>query len=212
MTAGGQLWDEPHTEAPVACSARLPLVLLSVLLARQAVAQTYAIDQGVWQPGGLLVFSHGRSEPYGGEMTEFGIGPGVGYFAIPGVLVRGSGSFYYRHDSRGHSFSYGVGPGIAYYFRRGPHQLYPYVSGNVSVSWARYYTPGIPDPNQTSRSTSWNVSAGAVRLLTPHFGISGELYYNHSSSTVENLIPIVAETKYTSSNYGLRFGVAFFIY
>jgi hypothetical protein len=185
---------------------------MSLAFSQQAVAQTYAIDRGVWQPGGSLSFFHGKSEPYGGETTTFGVGPGIGYFVLPGVLVRGSATVYYRNNSPGHYFSYGVGPGVAYYFRRGPHRLYPYVRGDMSVNWSRTYSSGIPDPSQKSRSTAWSVSAGAVRLLSPNFGVTGELYYDHSSSTYQNLIPIVSETTYTSNSYGLHFGVAFFIY
>lgn len=211
MTAGVQIRDEPHPEVPVARSVRLPLVLMSFLLAQHVLAQRYAIDRGVWQPAGGLMFWHGKSD-VAGEATSLSVDPGIGYFVLPGVLMRGGATFNYQNNSQGHSFTYGAGPGLAYYFRRGPHTLYPYIRGNVSFSWSRYYLRGSPDLAQRTRLNAWTVSAGVVRLLTSHFGLTGEAFYAHSSSTSERLVPIVSTTKYSISTVGLEFGVAFFVY
>jgi hypothetical protein len=86
---------------------------MSVVLAQQAVAQTYAIDRGVWQPGGGATFSHGKSD-LAGETTSLSLGSGIGYFVLPDVLIRPGASFSYSNTSQGHSFNYGAGPGLAY--------------------------------------------------------------------------------------------------
>jgi hypothetical protein len=191
---------------------RIRRILVAVLAApRIAPAQTYATDRGVWQPAGYVLASHSKTDPNGSEFTTLGVGPDIGYFVLPGLLVRGGGEVRYSTFSHGHSWVYGVGPGLAYYFRRGRHKLYPYISGTVSFDW--YRTPnGNPNSSQQGRGTRWTASGGAVRLFTPNFGITGELYYTHFRQTFTFSNPLIADFTPTYADYGLRFGVAFFVY
>lgn len=178
----------PAQPLMLAITPRFFPALALLVAVKAAPAQTYAVDRGVWQPGGGLGLSYSRVSETGSATTSLSVSPDLGYFISPGVAVRGFGYFGYTNFSSGHSFSYGFGPGLTYYFRHGPHVLYPYISVGASRSATKLYDPGASDARSTSRAWNWSLGAGAVRLLTHSFGIYGEVYYAGSYVTSDQSI------------------------
>lgn len=82
----------------------------------------------------------------------------------------------------------------------------------VSFDWYRTPDSGAPNASQKGRATSWAASGGAVRFVTPNFGITGELYYTHFRQTFTFSNPLIGDLTYTYADYDLRFGAAFFVY
>jgi hypothetical protein len=172
-------------------------------------AQRYAIDRGVWQPGGSIDFSHSNPSS-GGAATSILFAPSVGYFFWPRVSLGIAVPLGYYHSSNSHSYQYGFAPRITYYLRGGEHSFYPFLSGAVGRSWYSGYTNGS---GLISRDAAWSsqASVGGVQLVSRNVGIRGEIYYDHLRWTSES-VPNSSTSHYSNSSVGLQFGIDFFVF
>ena len=82
-------------------------------------AQTYAVDRGVWQPGGSVSFSRLTAGSGGNAILEISVAPSVGYFVRPGLSLGMRVPLGYFHSSSQHSWQYGLAPRLTYYLRGG---------------------------------------------------------------------------------------------
>jgi len=193
------------------------LLLCSAIVgaSRDAVSQAYATDRGVWQPGGGLSLGHSKVSQTGSEQIFVNVYPAVGYFVVRGLVVSLGVPLSYSNywgPQHGHTFYYGITPGITYYFRHGPHRLYPFVGGGGLIYWYRGYERSNPGVTFRNEYSGWSVQAGALRLMSRNFGIYGETYFQRSHAKFEATQPFSFSNSNTQTNYGLQFGVSFFIY
>lgn len=186
--------------------------LLTTLGVHQLCAQSFAVDRGVWQLGGSAGVS--RQESGGTTSTVAGLTPTVGYFVRPGLELEIGLPLQYHDDAASHGWTYGLTPGVAYYFG-GPNQrLYPYVSAAGGVQWNRSTASGAsPIPGVTSTTRTWSLGGaiGVANMLSRNVALTSELYYTsvwfRSPSGVSG-----ASTTVRASQYGMRFGIAAFVF
>ena len=173
-----------------------------------ASAQTYAMDRGVWVVGGSASVSHFDASGFDGGSTGISIYPDVGYFFVPGLLVLAN--VEYAHSSGGGtSTRYGAGPGLTYYFIKGPAKVHPYLAASVFFGHTQFEVPAASYMNYSESYNSWYTSGGGALLLARNVAVTGEAYYGQVHYGTGG---VVGAASSTTMQYGIRFGLAVYIY
>jgi hypothetical protein len=171
-----------------------------VAAATPAPAQTYAIDRGVW----LLSASASLNHLSDGGGTNFGIGGTVGYFVAPRFALKAALQLSHASSHGSSSTAYGVGPGVAYYFGRPASQIHPY------LSFSSLYT------HQANRDfLTWTGSGGLALMMVRNVAAIGEAYFTQARSQVPRIdvnTGMIVKSTSTTEQYGIRFGLAIFLY
>lgn len=187
------------------------LVTLFILaLAAPAAAQTAGgpTDRGSWVLGGSASLS--RTESDGRSATGISLAPSVLRFIANRLAVGGEVGLNYTDTDGGNSQSWRVGPAARLYFGESSAKVLKYLGAAVLFGGMN---TSLDEPLSTEADASlWSIEgvAGLTFMLSRQVGISGEFFVDRRESTTSTSISPDIESKVTS--YGLRFGLAAFIF
>jgi hypothetical protein len=173
--------------------------------------QKSAISHGSWLVGGTAAFDHTNS---GGSQTSVSLQPFGLYFFADHLGLGGTLDLGYSSLTNAHTTFIGAEPTIRYFFGDPGGKLFPYLNASVGPSWRRFKVEdNSPLGEQTTHGLDFTGSAGLMRLLGTHVGLTGEVYFTHRhrstdiSSSIEN-----ATVTGNNDSYGLRFGFNAFVF
>jgi hypothetical protein len=187
------------------------LVLLFILaLATPAAAQTAGgpTDRGSWVLGGTASLS--RTETDGRESTGISLAPSILRFVANNLAVGGEIGLGYTDTDGGSTQSWRVGPAARLYFGESSAKVLKYVGAAILFGGT---STELDEPLETEADASlWSLEgvAGLTFMLSRQVGISGEFFFDRRESTISSSLTSDIESKATS--YGLRFGLAAFIF
>ena len=185
----------------------VPLFIL--VLAAPAAAQTGGpTDRGSWVLGGSASLS--RNETDGRSATSISLAPSLLRFIANNVAVGGEIGLGYTDTDLGSTQSWRIGPAARLYFGESSAKVLKYVGAAILFGGT---SSDLDEPLTTEADASlWSVEgvAGMTFMLSRQVGISGEFFVDRRESTVSSSITADIESKTTS--YGLRFGLAAFIF
>ena len=174
-----------------------------------ASAQTVA---GPTDRGSLIIdgsASVSRSETEGQSSTNISVQPGLLRFISSGLAIGGRLGLGYSDHETGSSSSWRVGPSARLYFGSSPKTL-KYIGASVLFGSASASSDG--PASSESDASIWGVEgvAGLTYMVSRQVGISGEVF----AARQENTFELVASPKVTttSTDYGIRFGLAVFVF
>lgn len=173
----------------------------------EALAQTYAMDHGVWIIGGSANISHSHTESTSYSNTGISLFPQVGYFLAPGLAGVIDLSYSHLSSSSVTESAWGIGPGLTYYFRNGTTKLHPYLAASVLYQHATQTLKGPPDNSNSAHYFDWTGSGGLALLLARNVAVTGELFYTAYTYAADG-----GTSSETTNQYGLRFGISLFLY
>lgn len=189
-------------------------LLLAALLPLAASAQEYPSDRGSWiVAGSASLISQGSDFDEDGRTTSASLRPSVKYFVLPGLALGAEVILSHLRDERFKATAVGAGPALAYYFGGADRRLLPFVAtrGTLTSSHSRFeplqgpFGDTAPVVTRTSTSLSFDASAGGVLMIARNVGLTGEVFYTLFDSDVD-------EEDDRSNIFGLRFGVAAFVF
>jgi hypothetical protein len=195
-------------------SSLLGGVAAVVVVASSSLAQAKsAIGHGSWLVGGTADLAH--SNAGGNSTTAATFQPFGLYFVADHLGIGGTLSLGHVSTDAGatesHDTAIGAEPTIRYFFGDLAGKLFPYLNAAIGPSWdkLKFEGNGSTSGEETTTAVEFTGSAGVMRLLASHVGLTGEVYYTHRhrSSDVGN-----ATLKANSDNYGLRFGFNAFVF
>lgn len=185
-----------------------------VLGASEALAQaTSPVGHGSWLVGGSATISHDHTDG-GPSATNVAFAPFGLYFVgdrlgLGGTLDVGYASGHSGGVDSRNTFV-GVEPTIRYFFGDPAGKLFPFLNASVGPSWEQLrIDDGATRQEGATHGLDFTGSAGVMRMLATHVGLTGELYYTtrHRSTDVG---PTTA--KQDSQSYGVRFGFDAFVF
>ena len=195
-------------------SAIAVAVVVSVCPA--ASAQTgYAIDSGSFIVGGGIRFTSFGGDDNQERITLVAVNPIVQYFVVPHLAL--GGAFDVRHvsgselENRASTSTIGIGPRVGYYFGHSGWRVYPFVAGTVFVSRFIINELSVPQlgtldpPDRTI--VDLQPSGGAAFMISKNVAITGEVFYRLNFTEFEG-----ESERVDANEFGLRFGVAAFVY
>ncbi len=187
------------------------LVAFSCAAPLAAFAQSSPIDPGVWQIGGSAGFSSETSQSGGGRTTTIAFNPDVMYFVSHGVAFGASLPLGYSRDPRYHSTTYGLGPEFRYYIGSGRGKIIPYIGASAVLSRTSYNVGAGPFGSYEYKlsSQTYEGVAGAAVSLARNVALTGEAYYHELHVSADPAAPPLA---LETNSFGVRFGLAVFIY
>ena len=180
----------------------LVLVLLAALLPGTAFAQDFATDRGSWLAGGTASLASHENDFDGERLTFVTFNPSVQYFVIPGLTVGGSLDLSYISQEDFANTLVGVGPEVGYYAGGPERRLFPFARARVTLLAASFNTGGGSGRNTNA---SLDLSAGGVLLIARNVGLTGEAFYQHTDFDFD-------DEGSGSNSFGLRFGIAAFVF
>ena len=196
----------------------LALVALALLLPVAAQAQSYPVDRGSWiVGGGASLTSQSNNDDEDDRATSASISPRAQYFVLPGLALGTSVSLGYTSRDNGSSTRIGIGPTASYYFGRDARTIYPFVSAGVSISQVtvEFDTPELDfelpslDFDNTTTSTTWDLSGGLVVMIAKNVGLTGSAFYQKINIDNDD-DPLFLDLD--TDIFGLRFGVQVFAF
>ncbi len=114
---------------------------------------------------------------------------------------------------------WGAGPGVTYYATTKYRRVFPFMSARTLFSRGRneadiFAHPQDPEPAEENRlaktrTGTWLVSGGVLYMLVKHVGITSELYYQRTRTTIVAPPP---EQSNSAEQFGIQWGVAAFIF
>jgi hypothetical protein len=180
-----------------------------------ASAQTdYAIDSGSFIVG-CSVSSRASAETMEDRGLLVSVNPILQYFVAPHLAL--GGAFDVRHvsgsdlENRAATSTVGIGPRVGYYFGDSGWRVYPFLGGTVFVSRFIIHEQSVPQlgtldpPDRTI--VDIQPSGGAAFMIAKNVAITGEVFYRLNFTEFEGESDAV-----DSNEFGLRFGVAAFVY
>ena len=201
----------------------LALVAFALLLPVAAQAQSYPVDRGSWIVGGGASLTSQGSDDDEDRTTSASISPRAQYFALPGLALGTSVSLGYTSRENSSTTHIGVGPTVSYYFGRDARTIYPFVSAGFSISQitAEFDAPEpdfelppdiLPslDFEETTTSTTWDLSGGVVVMIAKNVGLTGSAFYQKINIDNDDNDPIFRNLD--TDVFGLRFGVQVFAF
>lgn len=188
---------------------RLLLVLSILLLAPDALAQTYPVDKGSYIFGGAARFSSqgttissGDFEAESDRLTDLVLNVDFGYFVTPGLAL---GIFSQLQTVSQGDISQTVtnaGPSIAYYFGQATSKAYPFISGNVGFASQRIEVDG---ESAAITGFGFGAAGGVSYMIARNVALTGALFYQNQSFSDSGV------TEATSA-FGFQGGVTAFIF
>jgi len=193
------------------------VAVLSFLLSTALLAQEYVVDKGVIHFSGTVSFeSRGGDlyEVYDDDLRErrvsiYSINPSFLYFVMPNLSIGGE-FLYDRLSTTDESLSiFGLGPRAAYYFGEEDRGSYPYMG--ASFLFAKIGEDGTITVNRNfyPEGTLIRITpfAGVVFMVSKNVGVSVEVYAKIDSFKAKG-----GDKSYKGDIFGLRFGIAGFIF
>jgi len=178
------------------CFIAILLTAFCVLLLESASAQSNPIGRGSWRVAGSAQAVGHRDIGNDRRSSVIELAPRVGYFVFKGLSIDANLRFS-RFESGGDaSYEWGVGPGATYFVGKSAWRVFPYVSFRTLFRFG-----------ESIDTSTWLVGGGAVFMLVPHVGITGELSYQYSWAEIDD-----TGQGNDSELYGLRIGVAAFVF
>ncbi len=179
-------------------------------------AQTdYATDSGSFIVGGSVSFTSFGGDNRQDRVTLVSVNPILQYFVAPHLAV--GGAFDVRHvsgsdlENRASTTALGLGPRFGYYFGDSGWRVYPFLAGTVFVSRFIIHELSVPQlgtldpPDRTI--VDIQPSGGAAFMIAKNVAITGEVFYRLNFTEFEGESDAV-----DANEFGLRFGVAAFVY
>ena len=179
-------------------------------------AQTdYATDSGSFIVGGSVIFTSFGGDNSQERVTLVSVNPILQYFVAPHLAV--GGAFDVRHVSgsdlanRASTTTLGLGPRFGYYFGNSGWRVCPFLAGTVFVSRFIIHELSVPQlgtldpPDRTIVDVQ--PSGGAAFMIAKNVAITGEVFYRLNFTEFEGESDAV-----DANEFGLRFGVAAFVY
>lgn len=179
-----------------------------------AAQQKSPIGKGSWLVGGSAGLSHTDEA----DVTTASLAPFGLYFVAPHLALGGTLDLAYAssHVQVGdsHTTLIGVEPTIRYFFGDLSGNLFPYLNASVGPSWEKFKIDGTgssADGEQTTTGLELTGSAGLMRMLATHVGLTGELYYTHAHQSTD-VSTTTSNITHNQNSYGLRFGISAFVF
>lgn len=186
--------------------AGLSMLLLATSMAAQS-ARPGPTDRGSMLIAGSGSVSHTSGD--GSSATNLSIQPSIHYFVANRIALGGELGYSYTDFENGSANSWRVGPAARLYFGSPTSEILPYLGTAVLFGSGTAKTE-TPVSNETNASL-WGIQgiAGLTFMISPNVGISGEAFLQREESTFETS---AAKVTNTLTQYGLRFGVAAFVF
>ena len=181
------------------------LVLAAPLAAQTPDGPT---DRGSWVLGGTGSVS--RNEVDDRSATSISLSPSVLRFVANNLAIGGEIGLSYSDADGSSSQAWRIGPAARLYFGPSSAKVLKYVGAAVLFGGS---SADIDEPLATEADASlWSVEgvAGLTFMLSRQVGISGEFFFDRQELTTSSSLTADIETRTTS--YGLRFGIAAFIF
>ena len=176
------------------------LALFIMLPACSFAQKGYAIDKGVMIVDGSAGYVSEGGDLRGDDReTTIFINPHLGYFIIPHVAIGASVNFEKWSKGDHSRTEYGIGPAAAYYLGDQNSKIYPFIRGAFlykSSSNAFDYT-----------KTEIHLSGGAAFMIAKNVAITGGVFYMIESQKNDG-----ADDSISGNTFGVRFGIAGFVY
>ena len=192
----------------------------------ESVRRESPVQRGSVQVAGTASFqrTHDIGNDHGWVTLE--LTPRVGLFVMRGLAV----NLNVRHrqiwfDDQAtvreqHFNEWGIGPGLTYYVTTKSPRLFPFISGRTlfvrSVNETDLYVsadlpePTVNDRKARTRTTNWQVSGGVMYMLVKHVGLTSEVFYQRTRTTIQPDTP--EEATNSAKLYGIQWGLAAFIF
>jgi outer membrane protein len=182
------------------------MLVLTTPMAAQS-ARSGATDRGSMLIAGSASLSHTSGE--GSSATNMSLQPSLHYFVANRIALGGELGYSYTDFDNGSATSWRLGPAARLYFGSATAKVLPYLGTAVQFGSGSAKTER-PVPNETDASL-WGIQgiAGLTFMISRNVGISGEAFLQREESTFETS---TAKVTTTLTQYGLRFGVAAFVF
>jgi hypothetical protein len=184
----------------------LSLVLYSTPLAGQS-APDAPTERGSRIIGGTASVSHTSG---GGGSTGISVSPSLLYFLADRVALGGGVGLGYSDHDNGSTTSWRLGPEVRFYFGASTSKTLPYIGAAVQVGSS---SSDIDDgPGSGSLDASfWGLEgvAGLTFMISRQVGIAGEAFVQRDEQTLETAL---ADVTTNATRFGLRFGIAAFVF
>jgi hypothetical protein len=185
-------------------------------------AQQYSpLHAGGWiiSGGGSIGLMH--NDGVEGDVTHVSLQPTGLVFVTSRFAIGASVPLSYVDfgNSSGHAYEFGLGPTARYYFAADTSHWLPFLSASVQPQWQNVHQRIVVNTFPAGTVTESTVdfenrivtadgSLGLTRLVAQHVGVTGELYYTHSS------IHAGEGSGGSRSTYdvGARFGLTVFVH
>ena len=187
--------------------AGLSVLLFALPLAAQTTPSG-PTDRGSKLIGGTASVERTSSE--GSTSTSFSVQPTVLFFVANRVAIGGEvGLSYFDHEN-GNATSWFIGPAGRLYFGPSTAKTIPYLGASVQVGSSSISSdsPGSSDTD----ASAWRIEglAGLTFMISRQVGIAGELFVQRDERDFET--GTIGEVTSTVTRYGIRFGIAAFIF
>ena len=191
----------------------IPMLLLLVV-PEATQAQSYPVDRGSWIVGGSASFtSQGGDDA--DRTTSVMLNPSAQFFVLPGLAVGGTLSLSYTSDDLFSITGLGIGSAVSYYFGRGERTVYPFVSASLSINDFSFKADGDQvgsNIDVSTTGTTFDLSGGVALMVAKNVGLTGEIFYLQQNlrETGNEGIETLFDTDINM--FGLRFGIAAFVF
>jgi len=188
-------------------TALITSLLASTLATVSVVAQGGATARGsiiVAGSGSVTGNKHSSSD---NRRFTVDLNPRIGFFIIDGLALNGNLQYEHQAVESIKSSGWGVGPGLTYYFCKPESRLHPFLTGRSLFRWLHTTWESYPAEGWHTDVT-WLAGGGVIVMLVKHVGLSTEAFYQW---TEHNFEPD-RDPPTSSETYGIRFGVAAFLF
>ena len=185
--------------------------LLSVLAFATPIGAQSAsgpTDRGSKLIAGSANFSRASSE--GQSVTSINLQPILLHFIANRVAIGGEVGLGYTDHANGETTSWRLGPTARFYFGGSSSKTLPYLGAALLFGSASSSSSAPISVDSDQSIWGFEGVAGLTFMVSRQVGILGELFANRSENTFET--SSTAKVTTTATNYGLRFGVAAFLF
>lgn len=183
------------------------LLVISTPLAGQS-APDAPTERGSRIIGGTASVSHTSG---GGGSTGISVQPSLLYFFADRVALGGGVGFGYSDSDNGSITSWRFGPEARFYFGPSTSKTIPYLGAAAQVGSASSDSDDGSVGSLDSDASFWGLEgvAGLTFMISRQVGIAGEAFVQRDEQTLETSL-----SKFTSTTtrFGLRFGLAAFVF
>ncbi len=152
-------------------------LLLTAALALPAAltAQTSTTHRGSLLVGGSAGFSSMSSDSDAGRVSHLTLTPRLQAFVAPGLAAGAALGIDRWQQGEAMIREVGIGPILTWYVTPGSAPILPYLTGSATYGRrTAENTSGV----ETGSFLGYRAGAGAVYLLNPHVGLTGEVYFD----------------------------------
>ncbi|HEY4303719.1 MAG TPA: hypothetical protein VGM82_04595 [Gemmatimonadaceae bacterium] len=176
-----------------------------VACATTANAQTASpIDRGSTIVSGSASWSRSSTDGFPSS-TSASFAPSALHFFWPHLAAGGSVSVGYSRGNSSTQWSLGVGPEVRYYAGSLDAKTLPFVAVALRPTWSQSRSDNTALFSE--HDLTGDVSAGLTQMIAKGVGLTGAAYFSRLWRYRNG-----TDTKLITKQYGLRFGVAAFLY